>query len=493
MMKVMNIAIVMLFVSMNIKANTYNILNFGAKNDTAYVSTIAINSAIEACHKAGGGTVLFPPGEYKSGTIVLKDNVHLFFEKGAVLYASTEPGDFPRQAQPAYRSQKDDGGWYALIYGEGLNNIGITGFGTIDGQGAKQKSRPECLKGDRDGRPRNILFISCSNINISGITLLNSGMWAQHYLDCEDVFIDKIKVFNHSNKNNDGIDIDGCRRVVLTNSVIDSDDDGIVLKSTGIAPCEEIIISGCVVSSYNNAIKLGTESTGGFKNISISDCIIKPTRTTTKSVFNSPRIGASGISLEIVDGGVMDGVTVNNIIIEGTMCPLYVRLANRARKHIKEAPEPPLGAMKNIMISNIMAYNVGTYSSSITGVPGAKIENISVSNFRIRNNRGLKGGEFIPHFSEVVEDEKGYPSPGVWKNLPCYGLFIRHVKDIAVNNIELYAPENEVRVPLIAIDVNDLKISGFRKSHHVTDIILSEVEKYTIEPGVNVIFEDMEH
>lgn len=169
------------------------------------------------------------------------------------------------------------------------------------------------MGGDRNGRPRNILFISCKDVHVEGITMRNSALWNQHYLNCEDVTIDHIKVYNHSNGNNDGIDIDGCRRFILSNSIIDSDDDGIVLKSTGTAPCENVIISNCIVSSFANAIKCGTESTGGFKNISISDCIVKPSRHSGERILKSTPSGITAISLEIVDGGIMDGVTINNV------------------------------------------------------------------------------------------------------------------------------------------------------------------------------------
>lgn len=445
-----------------LKAQGFKITDYGAvKNDTSHLSTIAINKAVEACYQAGGGRVIVPSGNYKSGTIILKNNVELFLDRGATLFASKDHKDFPRQKQPAYRSQKDPGGWFALIYAEGASNIGISGKGTIDGQGASQRPQPELLGGDRDGRPRNILFISCKGVSVDGITMVNSGMWNQHYLDCEDVMVNDIHVFNHSNKNNDGIDIDDCRRFILSNSIIDSDDDGIVLKSTGNAGCKDIAITNCVVSSYTNAIKCGTESTGGFKNIAISNCIIKPTRSAVESKFGLPGLGIAGISLELVDGGIMEGVNVNNIVIEGTQCPIYVRLGNRARKYVDNAPVPPPGQMKNIQISNITAYNTGNFSSSITGLPNAKIENISLSNIRIVNKGGIKTGEYLADYTKVREDEKGYPQPTVWGNLPCYGFFIRHVKNISLSHITLGSLKNDVRTPVIAIDVERLLINDF--------------------------------
>jgi polygalacturonase len=440
------------------KAQDYNILNYGAVNDSSKLSTVAINRAVEACFKRGGGRVVIPAGKYKSGTITLKNNVELFFSRGAELYASTSPKDFPRQAQPAYRSQKDPGGWYALIYAEGAENIGISGYGTIDGQGAQQHPRPKLLGGDRDGRPRNILFISCQRVNIENITMRNAGIWNQHYLNCEDVKVTGIQVFNHSNRNNDGIDIDGCRRFVLSNSIIDSDDDGIVLKSTGSAGCEDVVVNNCVVSSFTNALKCGTESTGGFKNIVFSNCTVKPSVSKLKSVFNAPAHGITAISLEIVDGGVMDNVQVNNIVIEGTECPIYVRLGNRARKHRDDAPEPPYGQMRNISLSNITAMHTGNYACSITGVPGASIENITLNNISISHKGGLKAGSYLAGTAQVKEDEKGYPEPTVWKNLPAAAFFIRHVQQATFQHCSFSSELEDPRQPLVTADVIKLDL-----------------------------------
>jgi polygalacturonase len=435
------------------RAQDYNIKDFGAVSDTLKLSTNAINRAVETCFKKGGGRVVIPAGNYKSGTITLKSNVELFFSAGATLYASTAPKDFPRQQQPAYRSQKDPGGWYALIYAEGASNIGITGYGTIDGQGALQFPRPELLGGDQDGRPRNVLFISCQRVHVENITMRNAGVWNQHYLNCEDVKVTGIQVFNHSNRNNDGIDIDGCRRFVLSNSIIDSDDDAIVLKSTGLSGCEDVVVNNCVVSSFTNALKCGTESTGGFKNIIFSNCTVKPSASTIKSVFKAPAHGITAISLEIVDGGVMNGVQVSNIVIEGTECPIYVRLGNRARKYREEAPVPPYGQMKNISISNITATHTGNYTSSITGVPGALIENISLSNVRIVNKGGLKTGSFLADAAQVKEDEKGYPEPTVWKNLPAAAFFLRHVKQATFEHCSFDSESEDPRQPFVTADV----------------------------------------
>jgi polygalacturonase len=442
-------------------AKDFIITDFGAKSGVTELNTIPINKAIDACYRNGGGRVVVPAGIFRTGTIVLRDNVELYLESGSTLSASVNRNDFPLQPQPSYHSLKDPGGWRALIYAMEANHIAVTGLGTIDGNGAQQQPGPEAKTGDMDGRPRNILFISCKNIRVEGIHMRNSGIWNQHYLNCEDVVVDKINVYNHANRNNDGIDIDGCRRFILSNSVFDTDDDAVCLKSTGLAPCEDVVITNCVVSSFCNAIKTGTESTGGFKNISISNCVIKPSRAHNRLFGDS--IGIAGLSLEIVDGGTMDGVSISNITIYGTECPMFIRLGNRGRKHTKDAPEPPVGIMRNIVISNVVAYNTGNYSSSITGIPGHYVENLSLSNVQFYNKGGVKNGGFIEDAGKVKEDIKGYPQPTTWKELPSSGLFIRHAKNIQIRGLMWNSEQTDTRTPVIAVDVDGLQIQSIAK------------------------------
>ena len=469
----------------NLSSN-FNVTDYGAVGDGITLNTKAFQSAIDACSNSGGGTVVITSGIYLSGTIVLKDNICLHFEHNATLLGSTRHEDFPLQPLPKYRSHKDKAsGFYALIYAEGAKNIALTGTGTINGQGKKQIPRADPQARDIDGRPRSILFISCKFIRVEGLSINDSGVWNQHYLNCEDVVVDKISVYNHVNRNNDAIDIDGCRRFTLSNSIFDTDDDGITLKSTGAAPCENIVITNCIVSSFCNAIKAGTESTGGFRNITISNCVIKPSVSEEVPVFNTPRIGITGISLEIVDGGTMEGIAINNITIEGTQCPLYIRLGNRARKHTKGVPEPSHGTMNNIAISNIVAYNTGNFSSSITSFPGSYIENISLNNIQFFNVGGLQKGDYIETIDGVKEDEKGYPQPTVWENLPSSALFIRHAKNVMINGLMIGSNNEDPRVPIIAHDVEGLSIKNSRVVKGNTantffmgkDVSIFEVEK----------------
>ncbi|MGM9735150.1 MAG: glycoside hydrolase family 28 protein [Candidatus Cryptobacteroides sp.] len=490
----------------------YDIFSYGATHDTTKVQTTAINAAIQACSLAGGGRVVVPAGKYITGTLVLKDNVELHLAQGAYLIASGDDKDFPAQPSASYRSEKDSDGWLALIYAVEAKNISITGRGVIDGRGRGRGRRGQTT---RTLRPKNVVFVSCSNVRVEGITMRNAATWNQHYVDCEDVTIDDIKVFNHCNGNNDGLDIDGCRRFVITGSIIDSDDDAIVLKSTGSAPCEDIIISNCIMSSFANAVKCGIESIGGFRNILISDCIVKPSSNHGERFLKTTPSGITAISLEIVDGGVMDGVSIDNILIQGTECPLYVRLGNRGRRYPADAPAPPVGQMRNISISNITAYGTGNFCASITGIPQAKIENIYLSNIKFMNRGGLMEGHYMPDpqsdgkrhdmsrdnrwdrywasHKELVEDEKGYPQPTVWGNLPSYGLFMRHVGVVSLEGMTFNPQGTEPRVPVIAVDVDYLQIRGMSVVGDFSrDILLDGVCDYIVDDSqrMNILHAD---
>ena len=283
-------------------------------------------------------------------------------------------------------------------------------------------------------------------------------MWMQHYLACENIIIQGIEVWDHGNRNNDAIDIDGCRNVVISNCIFDTDDDGITLKSTGPNISENITINNCVVSSHCNAIKMGTETTGGFRNITISNCVIKPSEN--KNVVYGKEDGLAGIALEIVDGGILELVTISNISIEAVSTPIFVKLGNRARKYREGVTKPNVGIMRNINISNITARGTSLATSSITGIPGYYVENISLSNIQIISSGG---GTLNDASREVPENEQNYPESVMFgQSLPSCGLYVRHVKDITLHNVKFLTEQQDSRPSLLFDDVKGLDISSLR-------------------------------
>jgi polygalacturonase len=248
------------------------------------------------------------------------------------------------------------------------------------------------------------------------------------------------------------LDIDGCRDVTISDCIGDTDDDGITLKSTGPAPCENVVISNCVISSRCNAIKCGTESTGGFRRIAISNCVIKPSAALT-GFYGHPE-GIAAVALEIVDGGTMDGVAISNLVVEGTRSPFFIRLANRARPHQPHLPRPGIGRLRNISIQNVLISDAGDVGSSITGLPGAPVENVTLSCIRISN--AVSG---VPQrLGEVpAENAESYPEATMWGPLPASGFFVRHARGIRFADVTIIPAMNECRPLLVVEDVEGLQ------------------------------------
>lgn len=426
----------------------YNVRSFGAAGDGKTLDTKAIQAAIDACAEPGGGKVILAGGKFLSGTIVLKNNVNLHIVSGAVLLGSKDLQQYPPKVA-AFRSYTDNYTDKSLIYAEKQNNISITGRGTIDGQGAH-------FKGPYKVRPYMIRIIECQNVAVRDVTILNSPMWVQHYLACENVLIDGITVNSLVNGNNDGIDIDCSQKVRISNCNILSGDDAIVLKSTADRPCRYITVTNCVLSSYCNAFKCGTESNGGFQDITISNCVMYDTHL-------------SGIALELVDGGVFERVNISNITMNNVKSAIFIRLGNRARPFLSDGPggsqgtftpkegakSPGMGKMKNIIISNVQATGVGPVGCAIAGLPGRPIENVTLENIRI----SFQGGGKQKHiYRDIPEQEKNYPEFSMFGILPAYGFYCRHVQNISFKNLDLSYEQPEKRPAMVFDDVQKMQM-----------------------------------
>lgn len=442
------------FSTVMIFAQTFDVRAFGAKGDGQSDDRAAIQRAVDSCSRSGG-TVLFPSGIYLTGSIDLKSNVDLYLQRGSIILGSTDLRHYAERV-PKLRSYNDLFLKYSLFYAEGMKNISIRGEGTIDGQGASFPVTTK-VKPDRYmNRPYVIRFVQCSNIRIEGITMRNSAMWMQQYLACDGLSIRGITVYNHANMNNDMMDIDGCRNVVVSDCIGDTEDDALTLKSTSEFITENVTITNCVVSSHCNAIKTGTESTGGFRNITISNIVVKPSANPVAKVGYPA--GISGISLTNVDGGILENITVSNVSMDGPQVPIYIRLGNRARKHRPDAVTPGIGTANGITISGITAVNTGPIGCSITGVPGGIVENIRLENISIN----AQGGGTPADASKIIpESETEYPESTGWGTLPAYGFMLRHVKNITLMNVSVRCSTADSRPALVADDVEGLTLNGF--------------------------------
>ncbi len=455
------------------RTSSFSAKNFGAVGDGQTKDTNALQKAINAVHDAGGGTVVLSKGTYLTGTLYMKDGVTLYLATGTILLGSTDVEDYPIN-QCEFPSRTDQYCCRALIWGEGLRDIAIVGRGIIDGQGSHFKdnrisehARDELINHLKDStryrirpqyinRPFTFRFVSCRNILIEGITLQNSPMWMQHYLNCDFITIRGVTVYNHAAPNNDMIDIDGCRDVVISDCCADTDDDALTLKSTAGRPTENVTITNCILSSHCNTIKAGSESSGGFKNITITNCIIRPSRD-TMPILGEPQ-GLAGIALEIVDGGTLDGVIISNVTIVGQTTPIFLRLGNRAHSFKKDMPKSPVGTFRNVVLNNIIATNTGAMACSITGLPGHPIENVCISNVKIE----FKGGGTTQHaVADVPERAAEYPECTMFGMLPAYGFYCRHVEGLTFRDVDLSFTNLDHRPALVCDDVGKLVLDTF--------------------------------
>jgi polygalacturonase len=449
-MKNLTIILLLLLTTIAIQAKDINILEAGATADGKTLNTVIIQKAIDQCSESGGGEVIFPAGKYLTGSIILKSGVHLHLKHGAILLGSTNIEDY-LSIQPDYVALRTLKETKQLIFAEGQHDIGIVGNGTIDGQGDVfiRIGNDEGIR-----RPHGIQLINCKNVKIEGVFMTNSGAWMQHYLACDNLQIRGIRVYNHCNYNNDGIDIDGCHDVVISDCIVDSDDDGICLKSTSPRSCKNVTINNCVIHSHCNSLKLGTETTGGFQNIQITNCVVSPSEKET--TYYGTAIGQSAISVEMVDGGVLDQVSIDRISIIETGCPIFVRLGNRARKHAPDAPQPQIGELKNVSITNITATTTSKTTSNITGIAGSYAERIFLGNILITN---LSNGTAEDKATIVPEKDAGYPTAAMFGDiLPASGFYVRHVKNIVFENVRLKTGSHEVRPAFVLDDVQQATI-----------------------------------
>ena len=443
-----NVALLMLALLSHraVEAKDYNIVDYGAVSDTTRLSTEAIQRAVDDCSAAGGGRVVVPAGSYKTGTLVLRSHVDFHLETGATLYGSTRLEDY-RPMKTDYVSLRTWGETVQLIFADKVQDVSISGHGTIDGRGAAFQK----LSWNDEGitRPHLLRFIQSQDIRIEDVTLRNSGCWMQHYLACDRVLIRGIKVYNRNNYNNDALDLDGCHDVRVSDLIADSDDDAITLKSTSPRLCENIVIHDCIVSSHCNAIKLGTETNGGFRNISISNCVVKPSEDQSSQFFGDPsKRGTSTISLEIVDGGTLENVHISNIVAEGTESPIFIRLGNRARGYAEGVPVTAIGTIRNVRLSNISVTGAGRTGCSITGLPGHPVEDIWLSDITISQQGGCKQVE-VP----ADEKEKDYPEATMWGVLPAKGFFVQHVRNVNFRNVTVMTAEPDERPEYVKVDV----------------------------------------
>ncbi|MDQ8185262.1 glycoside hydrolase family 28 protein [Pelagicoccus sp. SDUM812002] len=495
--------------------NIFNVRDYGAKGDGQTIDSDAINAAIDEAAKNGGGTVLLPAGDYLSYTLRLKSHITLKIDAGATLIAA-EPTDTAGYDAPEpnpWNHYQDFGHSHfrnSLIWGKGLEGVSILGPGKIFGRGLSRGNGPhaaplgappppaidgllpDVLAADGDfeiphrpdihpgpfnhPNPRDTLadgiankaiaLLSCRNVILRDLSILHGGHFAIITTEVDNLTIDNLLI----DTNRDGIDIDACQNVRISNTIVNSPwDDAICLKSSHALghprTTENVTITNCAVSGYDEGtlydgtrkrtwrtrggphgrIKLGTEAGGGFRNITISN-----------TTFDHCR----GLAFEQVDGGVLEDITVSNITMRDVQnAPIFIRLGARLRNPVAEGP----GIVSRILIDNVTAWNVAPeHGIIIAGLEGHPIEDVTLSNLQFHY---VGGGTTEQARRVVPEYERDYPDPYNFGTMPSWALFARHVKNLQVRGAEFRALDREQRPAIILEDVegarfSDLVLSG---------------------------------
>lgn len=446
---------------------------------TDSLATEAINAAIAHAHARGGGEVVLPAGRHLSFSIRLMSGVTLRLAEGCVLEAA-DPAAHGGAYYPAEPNPHDlwqDFGhshWRnSLIWGEDLEDVAILGPGRIDGAGLTREGPGSRWSRQAGEFPLSMAGLSAEAMaelspgieamaglgnkaialkrvkraRIEGLTVFRGGHFAVLATGCEDLVLRDLVI----DTNRDGLDIDACRDVLISGCRVNTpNDDAIVLKSSLALgepiPTERVTIERCEVSGFDlgtmldgafgrtqqrapdqdrvtGRIKLGTESNGGFYDIVIRDCRFTRSR---------------GLALEVVDGGTMENVLAERLILEEvTTAPIFLRVGDRRR-----APDgAPLGAMRNIVLRDIEASDIlADYAATIAGLPDSPIRNVTLSNIRLsyRGGGGAAWAERRP--GDLPE---AYPEPSMFGPSPVHGLWARHVDGLSIEalTIETATPD----------------------------------------------------
>jgi len=495
-----------------VSAASWSPRQFGAVSDGTTLNTAAFQAAIDAAHAAGGGIVEVPAGQYLTGTLELRTGVTLHLESGSTLLGSPRIADYRR------------GSWPALIIAKGQSRLGITGAGTIDGQGklvaadtlriyhsghfvdffpglqpgqkvntgigtdsnpmidpyamqragtlrdrvaSRNREDAAIWRVDEFVRPQILEFWQCQGVTVTGVTLQHAASWVQAYRECDDVSISHIRVDSTTYWNNDGLDLVNCRRVRIEDCDINAADDGICLK-TDPSPsgrgCEDIGVARCRIRSSASAFKLGTGSHQIFRHIRAEDL----------EVYDTYR---AAVALESVDGGSIEDVRIARVRAKNTGCALFLRIGQRNQTK-------PAGSLRDVEISDLtvqiaggqpdkgydypgppIAIPTNVIPSSIVGLPDQKIENVTLRNIHITaagGGRRDRAEVTLGNLASIPEKRANYPEFSMFGELPAWGLFVRHVQGLRLENVTLELASPDFRSAIVADDVHGMAQDGLQ-------------------------------
>ncbi len=468
----------------------------GARGDGTTLDTDAVNRAIASLAREGGGTLVFPAGRYLCFSIRLASGVTLMLSQGAVIVAADPAVHAGRYDDPEQRGEQlyQDFGhshWHnSLIWGDGLENVAITGPGLIDGAGLTRNGPGSRWRSQAGERPlsmrqmtgaeiarlepdyqamrglgnKAVALRDCRRIDLSGFTMRQCGHFALLLTGCDDVRIDGLSI----DTDRDGIDLDGVRRVEVTNCRVNTpNDDAIVVKSSlalgRIVRSEDVVIRDCHVSGYDpgtlidgtrgttqqlapdrdrptGRIKLGTESNGGYRNVLIERCRFDHCR---------------GLALETVDGGAMENIVARDLRMRDvTTAPLFVRLGNRGRGPAGTG----IGRVRGVRITDVEASGIDhRYPAALAGLAGNPLADVTLSRIHLAYAGGGTAADAARQPAELAD---AYPEPSMFGVLPAWGLWTRHVRGLVLDRVTMETATPDARPAIVADDTRVARVTA---------------------------------
>jgi hypothetical protein len=418
---------------------------FGATGDGRTNDAAAIQKAIDTCARQGGGVVVVDQGTFLTGSLVLRSHVELHLTSTAVLKGVTDVAQYRVDPKEIYKLLGR-----SLIFAEGCEHVAITGQGTIDGQG---KAFPAT---DKDQRPVLIRLRDCRDVRLEGFLVKNSPSFGVHPIHCRQMRIEGLRIDSRVQPNSDGIDLDGCQDVFISNCNISTGDDSIALKTIEHGdPCRDIVVTNCVLSSTCAAIRIGPDAVTNIERVSVSNCVIRDT-------------GMNGIKIQMSFGAVVRDMVFSNLVMDNVTGPISIRLAGWKLGAgnvwaVFDDSHWEKGELRNILFENIRARvprDAVKSCISITGTPHTKPREITFSNLDISFPGGGTAEEAARR--TVPDLERDYPEFFIFGVLPAYGLYVHHARDITLNNVKFHLEADDLRPALVCDDVQNLELAGFR-------------------------------
>jgi hypothetical protein len=425
--------------------NVYDVRKYGAKGDGKTNDAAAIQKAINACSANGGGMVLVNNGTFLSSGISFKSNVELHIGATAILLGTPglEGYNIDRQFDHHHHVR-------SFINADGCHHIALTGTGKIDGQGQLFPSNITYAE-----RPYLIQLRGCKDVRLENVFLTNSAVWACWLLQCERVKVQGVHIENLVSPNRDGIDIDGCREVHISNCNINTEDDSIAFKvSQKGHPCRDIVVTNCIISSRCAAIRFGPDAIDNIENVTISNCAIRNTKL-------------NGIKIQESMGASIKNITISNITMDNVRGPISVRLAGWKLENPDGAPFDinddnwENGKVQNILFNNITGTTPkDNIAISITGTSKTRPGQLSFSNIDLTFTGGGTAAQGARR--NVPDMERDYPEMYIFGDLPAYALYMHHVSGVVLENVHFRLQAEDLRPAIVCDDVDDLELSSVK-------------------------------